>query len=55
MNNNDNGVSEKVIFWGKKKVIYREAYFSRHGYRHGITNTTLHPGLKPAFLQKKQH
>lgn len=42
MNNNDNGVSEKVIFWGKKKVIYREAYFSRWiqtwNYQYNITS-----------------
>lgn len=54
MNNNDNGVSEKVIFWGKKKSFTGKHIFPG-GYRHGITNTTLHPGLKPAFLQKKQH
>lgn len=42
MNNNDNGVSEKVIFWGKKKIIYREAYFSRWiqtwNYQYNITS-----------------
>lgn len=57
MKNNDNGVSEKVIFWKKKKK--KKSFTGKHifpdRYRHKITNTTLHPGLKPAFLWNKPH
>lgn len=46
---------QKRLSFGEKKKSFTGKLIFPGGYRHGITNTTLHPGLKPAFLQKKQH